>query len=239
MTSEPGAPAPVDPVIDPSWKAVLRGAFDDPGFLRLRGFLKREKAGPVPVYPPGRELFAAFDRTPFEDVKVVVLGQDPYHGPGQANGLCFSVNPGVRKPPSLNNIFKEIHDDLGLPIPEHGDLGHWADQGVLLLNATLTVRAHQAGSHHGQGWEAFTDAAVRALSEQRRNLVFLLWGSKAKAKAAIVDRTRHHVLTAAHPSPLSAHNGFFGCRHFSKTNATLEKLGLPPIDWSLGPARDT
>lgn len=235
--SSPGASGTsgghIDPNIHESWKPVLRDAFQQPSFIALRQFLKQEVAGRVPVYPPGPKIFSAFDRTPYEDVKVVIIGQDPYHGADQANGLCFSVNPGVRTPPSLQNIFKELHDDLGVTIPQHGDLGAWADQGVLMLNATLTVRAHQAGSHHKKGWEPFTDAVIEALSDHRRNLVFLLWGRKAQDKAAIVNRDHHHVLTAAHPSPFSAYNGFFGCGHFSKTNRILEGLGLPAIDWSV------
>jgi uracil-DNA glycosylase len=178
-------------------------------------------------------IFNAFNHTPFDKVKVVLLGQDPYHGPGQAHGLCFSVQRGVPPPPSLKNMFKELRDDVGFRIPAHGNLEAWADQGVFLLNATLTVRAGEAGSHQGKGWETFTAAAVRRLSEKREGLVFLLWGRFAHQKEALIDTSRHHVLKAAHPSPLSAHNGFFGCRHFSKANALLEKQGLKPIDWQI------
>jgi uracil-DNA glycosylase len=183
------------------------------------------------VYPPGLQIFAAFDRTPYDKVKVVILGQDPYHGPGQANGLCFSVNDGVPYPPSLLNIFKEVQSDTGAPIPTSGDLGRWADQGVLLLNATLTVAAHQAGSHQGHGWEQFTDAVIRTLAEQREHLVFILWGSYAIKKGAYINRMRHLVLTSPHPSPLSAHRGFFGNHHFSQANAYLIQHGLTPITW--------
>jgi uracil-DNA glycosylase len=183
------------------------------------------------VYPPGRLIFNAFDLCPFDKVKVVIIGQDPYHGPGQAHGLCFSVNEGVPFPPSLRNIFKEIQDDLGTPIPTSGDLTRWAQQGVLLLNATLTVRAGQAGSHQRQGWEEFTDAAIRALATEREHLVFILWGAYAQKKGAFIDRSRHLVLASAHPSPLSAYNGFFGNRHFSRTNAYLVEHGEEPIQW--------
>ncbi len=185
------------------------------------------------VFPPGSKIFAAFDQTPFDRVKVVLLGQDPYHGPGQAHGLCFSVNKGIRQPPSLVNIFKEIHADLGLPIPSHGNLESWARQGVLLLNATLTVRARQAGSHQNRGWETFTNAAIRALSDRREGLIFLLWGSYAQAKTDLIDSGKHHILKAPHPSPFSASRGFFGCRHFSKTNELLRQQGKEPIDWRL------
>ena len=183
------------------------------------------------VYPPAARIFAAFDACPVDEVKVVILGQDPYHGPGQANGLCFSVAPGVQMPPSLVNIFKEVHDDTGAPIPADGDLTRWARQGVLLLNATLTVRAHQAGSHQGMGWELFTDAVIRELATSRSGLVFMLWGSYAIRKGALIDRTRHLVLTSPHPSPLSAYRGFFGNRHFSQANAWLQSHGKTPIQW--------
>lgn len=180
---------------------------------------------------PGSLIFAAFDSCPFDKVKVVILGQDPYHGPGQANGLCFSVNPGVIFPPSLRNIFKEIHDDTGAPIPENGDLSRWARQGVFLLNATLTVEAHQAGSHQGKGWETFTDHVIATLSAKREHLVFILWGSYAKSKASLIDQSKHLVLTSVHPSPLSAHHGFFGNHHFSSANAYLQAHGIEPINW--------
>ncbi len=217
--------------MEASWKQVLAEEFVKPYFAHLVAFVKKEYATQT-VFPPGRQIFAAFDRTPFDKVRVVILGQDPYHGPGQANGLCFSVNPGVPFPPSLLNIFKEIESDLGKPIPKNGDLGRWADQGVLLLNATLTVRAHQAGSHQKQGWEEFTDAAIAALAQKRENLVFMLWGSYAQKKTEIIrDQTRHCILQAPHPSPLSAKRGFFGCKHFSRANSYLVSKGFSPIDW--------
>jgi len=222
----------VSPLIEESWKEALAGEFGAPYFQALKAFLVEEKKK-FTVFPPGSMIFAAFNHTPFHKVKVVMLGQDPYHGPGQAHGLCFSVNSGVAKPPSLINIFKEIETDLGIAPPAHGNLEKWADQGVLLLNATLTVRAHQAGSHQNKGWERFTDAAIRALSEKRSGLVFLLWGNYAGAKQALIDTTQHHVLKAPHPSPLSASRGFFGCRHFSKTNELLTAQGIAPIDWRL------
>lgn len=218
--------------IDPSWYAVLRSQFDAPYFAQLSAFVHDEWQRYC-CYPRGSEIFAAFDHTPFEQVRVVILGQDPYHEPQQAHGLCFSVREGTAVPPSLVNIIKEINDDLGTQIPlTHGDLSGWAEQGVLLLNATLTVRAHQAGSHQGKGWETFTDAAIQALSTQRQGIVFMLWGSFAIRKAALIDRSRHHILTAPHPSPLSAYRGFFGCRHFSQCNQLLQQQGQPPIDWT-------
>ena len=218
--------------IDPSWYAVLKPQFEAPYFAQLKEFLVAERQQ-CTCYPPGSKIFNAFDSTPFDRVRVVVLGQDPYHEPGQAMGLCFSVPQGIAVPPSLVNIIKEINDDLGTSIPTTcGDLTGWAEQGVLLLNATLTVRAHQAGSHQHHGWEQFTDAAIQALSQRRSGLVFLLWGSYAIAKRKLIDSQRHHVLTAPHPSPLSAYRGFFGCRHFSQANALLVQQGLPPIDWT-------
>ena len=218
--------------IDPSWYAVLQPQFEAPYFAELKQFLVAERAQHT-CYPPGSKIFNAFDSTPFDKVKVVILGQDPYHEPGQAMGLCFSVPQGIQVPPSLVNIIKEINDDLGTQIPVTcGDLSGWAAQGVLLLNATLTVRAHQAGSHQRHGWETFTDAAIQALSQQRTGLVFLLWGSYAIAKRALIDQSRHLALTAPHPSPLSAYRGFFGCRHFSQANAYLQSQGLQPIDWT-------
>lgn len=222
----------IRPVIEESWRDTLQAEFSAPYFMELKNFLRQEKQLHT-VYPPGSKIFAAFDHTPFHNVKVVILGQDPYHGVGQAHGLCFSVNHGVQKPPSLVNIFKELKEDLGIPIASHGNLESWAKQGVLLLNATLTVRAHQAGSHQNKGWERFTDAAIKALSEQRKGIVFLLWGSYAQAKAEIIDSTKHHILKAPHPSPLSASRGFFGCRHFSVTNRILMNNGEQAIDWSL------
>lgn len=218
--------------IDPSWLSVLQPQFDAPYFAQLKSFLVAERAQ-YTCYPQGGNIFRAFDSTPFDKVKVVILGQDPYHEPGQAQGLCFSVPNGIAVPPSLVNIIKEINSDMGLNIPTtHGDLCGWAEQGVLLLNATLTVRAHQAGSHQRKGWETFTDAAIHALSEKRSGIVFLLWGSYAIQKSALIDRSRHHVLTAPHPSPLSAYRGFFGCKHFSQCNQLLQQQGQEPIDWS-------
>lgn len=222
----------INPKIDPSWLEVLRPQFEAPYFAQLKDFLVAERQQYV-CYPKGWDIFAAFDRTPFDKVKVVILGQDPYHEPGQAHGLCFSVPAGVAVPPSLVNIIKEINSDLGTQIPlTSGNLTGWAEQGVLLLNATLTVRAHQAGSHQHRGWELFTDAAIQALAQRRTGIVFMLWGSFAISKAQYIDRTRHYVLTAPHPSPLSAYRGFFGCRHFSQCNAILQQQGLAPIDWT-------
>ena len=221
----------VSPRIEASWLEVLRPQFEAPYFAQLKEFLIAERQQYV-CYPKGSDIFAAFDRTPCDKVKVVILGQDPYHEPEQAHGLCFSVRQGVAVPPSLVNIIKEINSDLGTQIPlTCGDLSHWADQGVLLLNATLTVRAHQAGSHQHHGWEQFTDAAIQALNQYRQGIVFLLWGSFAISKAQFIDRTKHYVLTAPHPSPLSAYRGFFGCRHFSQCNAILMKEGKEPIRW--------
>lgn len=216
--------------IEDSWKQYLQPEFDKPYFELLTDFVRTEYRQGT-VYPPGNLIFNAFNLCPFDQVKVVIIGQDPYHGPGQAHGLCFSVNDGVRFPPSLLNIFKEIHDDIGTEPPLSGNLTRWAKQGVLLLNATLTVRAHQAGSHQRRGWEEFTDAAIRILAERREHLVFLLWGAYAQKKGAFIDRNKHLVLTSAHPSPLSAYNGFFGNKHFSRTNAYLQAQGLEPIVW--------
>ena len=226
----------MDVQIKESWKQILSAEFEKDYFRQLTDFVRNEYRSTT-VYPPGKLIFNAFNLCPFEQVKVVIIGQDPYHGPGQAHGLCFSVNDNVPFPPSLRNIFKEIQDDLGKPIPESGNLTRWAKQGVLLLNATLmlnatlTVRAHQAGSHQRQGWEEFTDAAIRALAEQREHLVFILWGAYAQKKGAFIDRSRHLVLTSVHPSPLSAHNGFFGNRHFSRANEYLQQHGQTPIEW--------
>lgn len=223
----------ITPKIDPSWLAVLKPQFDAPYFAQLKAFLIAERQQ-FECYPKGSDIFAAFDHTPFDKVKVVILGQDPYHEPGQAHGLCFSVPNGTAVPPSLVNIIREINTDLGLNIPTHtGNLTRWADQGVLLLNATLTVRAHQAGSHQHHGWEQFTDATIQALSAQRQHLVFLLWGRYAISKAQLIDHSKHCVLTAPHPSPLSVYRGFFGCRHFSQCNQYLANHGIAPIDWSL------
>ena len=222
----------VNPQIHDSWKEVLMDQFNAPYFLQLKEFLLEEKKKQV-VFPPGHLIFHAFDQTPFEQVKVIILGQDPYHGAGQAHGLCFSVPQPVKPPPSLVNIFKEIEADLGIPPSSNGNLEHWARQGVLLLNATLTVRANEAGSHQHRGWETFTDHVIKMLSERRNNLVFLLWGNYARAKKNLVDTGKHFVLEAAHPSPFSAYSGFMGCRHFSKTNELLRSRGLKEIDWSI------
>ncbi|MBP6871360.1 MAG: uracil-DNA glycosylase [Bacteroidales bacterium] len=222
----------VNPRIEESWKLVLQDEFSAPYFHDLTDFLREEKQK-YTVYPPGTQIFSAFNHTPFNRVKVVILGQDPYHGPGQAHGLCFSVPDGVTHPPSLANIFKEIRNDLGFPVPASGNLTRWAEQGVLLINAILTVRADTPTSHQNKGWELFTDAVIRNLSEKRKNLVFLLWGNYAQAKEKLIDDSRHFILKAAHPSPLSASRGFFGCRHFSETNKILSDLGLKEIDWRL------
>lgn len=216
--------------IEESWKKHLGAEFDKNYFIQLTDFVKKEYKE-YTVYPPGRLIFNAFNLCPFDKVKVVIIGQDPYHEPGQAQGLCFSVNKGVPYPPSLVNIFKEIHNDLGKPMPQDGDLTRWTNQGVLLLNATLTVRAHLAGSHQNKGWEEFTDAAIKALNEEREHLVFILWGGYARRKGAIIDRSKHLVLESAHPSPLSAYHGFFGNKHFSRTNEYLIAHGETPIDW--------
>ena len=219
--------------LHPEWLNALAPEFEQDYMQQLRAFLlMRSQAGAV-IYPPGRQIFNALDSTPLSKVKVVILGQDPYHGPGQAHGLCFSVQPGVRTPPSLVNIFKEIHDDLGHPVPDHGHLQDWAERGVLLLNAVLTVERGNAGAHQGKGWERFTDAVVGAVNERRDNVAFLLWGSHAQKKGAGIDTNRHLVLKAPHPSPLSAHRGFLGCRHFSRANQWLESRGVEPVDWAL------
>ena len=222
----------VNPIIEASWKDALAEQFAAPYFAQLKQFLVAEKQQFV-VFPPGPQIFNAFNLTPFDKVKVVIIGQDPYHEPGQAHGLCFSVQPGTKFPPSLMNIFQELQSDLGIPMPQNGNLERWAQQGVLLLNATLTVRAHQAGSHQRRGWELFTDAAISKLSQKRSGIVFLLWGSYAQAKIQLIDTSKHFILTAPHPSPLSAYRGFFGCKHFSKTNELLVQSGQTPIDWSL------
>ena len=216
--------------IEESWKRQLQTEFEKDYFVRLTDFVRNEYKA-TQIFPPGRLIFNAFDLCPFDKTKVVIIGQDPYHGLGQAHGLCFSVNDGIPFPPSLKNIFKEIQEDLGIPVPESGDLTRWANQGVLLLNATLTVRAHQAGSHQRKGWEEFTDAAIRALAEQREHLVFILWGAYAQKKGAFIDRNKHLVLASAHPSPLSAYNGFFGNKHFSRANEYLVSHGKEPICW--------
>lgn len=220
------------PDLEPSWLAVLEDSFRTPSMLALRAFLVEEKRRHA-VYPPGKEIFNAFWLTPFDRVRVVILGQDPYHGPGQAHGLCFSVKRGVEPPPSLVNIFQEIQRELGVPPPHHGELTHWAKQGVLLLNTVLTVRAHEAASHAGKGWEPFTDRVISELNQRREGLVFVLWGSKAAAKQPMIDGRRHLVLTSPHPSPLSAHRGFFGNGHFQAIQDHLKARGETPIDWSL------
>lgn len=214
------------------WNPLLRDQFDQPYWTELQAFVAAERATHT-VYPPPEDVFAALHLTPYADTRVVILGQDPYHGPRQAHGLCFSVRPGVRIPPSLANIHKELHDDLGLPIPDHGSLERWARSGVLLLNATLTVRAGQAGSHQKRGWEVFTDHVIEVVAAKPETVVFVLWGSSARRKRALIDTTRHHVIESAHPSPLSAHNGFFGSRPFSRANGALVAAGRAPVDWSL------
>lgn len=220
-------------VLDESWKQVLGEEFEKAYFDELKIFLRNEKQGMAPVFPPGNKIFAALNQTPFNKVKIVILGQDPYHGAGQANGLCFSVNKGVVLPPSLKNIFKEMQQDLGLSIPSHGDLSSWADHGVLLLNSVLTVRANQPASHQNKGWENFTDTIIKTLSQQKTNLVFMLWGAFAKSKKGLIEPHLHLVLEASHPSPFSAHSGFFGCRHFSKANQYLRDANIDPVDWEI------
>ncbi len=222
-----------DILLEPGWKSHLIDEFDKPYMVKLRSFLKQEKTTGKTIYPRGKEIFNALNSTPLDAVRVVILGQDPYHGRGQAHGLCFSVRPGVPAPPSLVNIFKEIHRDLGIPAPEHGYLKSWAEQGVLLLNSVLTVIEGQAASHRDQGWETFTDEVIQVLNQQREGIVFLLWGSYAQKKGRLVDRKRHLVLEAPHPSPLSAHRGFIGCGHFSQTNNYLKARGISEIDWQL------
>jgi uracil-DNA glycosylase len=219
--------------LEATWLKVLGPEFEKPYFQQLKAFLKAERGAGHTIFPPGPLMFNAFNSTPFEQVKVVIIGQDPYHGPGQAHGLSFSVPDGVQPPPSLVNIYKEIHQDLGLPIPKTGNLSPWTQQGVLLLNAMLSVRAHTAASHQNRGWEQFTDAAIHALNAERSGIVFMLWGAYAKKKGAFIDREKHLVLTSSHPSPLSAHTGWYGLHQFSKTNAWLEEKGLAPIDWRL------
>lgn len=220
------------PEIEENWYAFLKNEFEAPYFADIKAFLIQEKRQYI-VYPPSKLIFNAFNLTPFNDVKVVILGQDPYHNVGQAHGLAFSVPDGIQKPPSLQNIFKELNQDLGINIPTNGNLEKWAKEGVLLLNASLTVRAHNAASHAKIGWQRFTDAAIRTLSEQKNNLVFILWGNYAIAKENLIDHNKHLILKTVHPSPLSASRGFFGCRHFSKTNEYLIKNGITPIDWNL------
>jgi uracil-DNA glycosylase len=216
--------------IESSWKNKLQDEFDKKYFLELTSFV-REQYKTKLIYPAGKDIFKAFDECPFDNVRVVIIGQDPYHGAGQANGLCFSVNDGVTQPPSLKNIFKEIESDIGKPAPKSGNLERWAKQGVLLLNATLTVEANTAGSHQKKGWETFTDAVIQKVSDEKEHVVFILWGAYAQKKGQVIDTKKHHVLQSAHPSPFSVHNGFFGNKHFSKTNAYLKSVGKKEIDW--------
>jgi uracil-DNA glycosylase len=223
----------MDVKIEPRWKELLKDEFSKSYFQQIVLHLKTERTQGKTIYPPGPFIFNAFDTTPIDNVKVVILGQDPYHGPGQAHGLCFSVQKGIAPPPSLVNIFKELHDDIGITIPNHGNLTHWAQQGVFLLNASLTVRAGEPMSHAKIGWASFTDTVIKKISEQKEHVVFLLWGKFAQDKKILIDETKHLVLKAAHPSPLSAHNGFMGCKHFSKTNAWLMSKGIDPVDWQL------
>lgn len=218
--------------METSWRPILGEEATKPYFKDLQEYVKKERQEGV-VYPPKQQEFAALHLTPYEEVSVLILGQDPYHGPNQANGLCFSVRPGVPIPPSLQNIYKELRDDLGVKTPNHGDLSHWAKQGVLLLNAVLTVRAGQAASHGGKGWETFTDAVIKAVNDKPERVVFVLWGAYARKKAALIDASRHVIIQSAHPSPLSANNGFFGSRPFSKINTALREAGRPEIDWQL------
>jgi uracil-DNA glycosylase len=222
----------IKPQIDQSWKEILHDEFEKPYFQALKEFLLTEKKLGI-VYPSGQEIFAAFNHTPVDKVKVVILGQDPYHGPGQAHGLCFSVPKGVPPPPSLGNIFKELKSDLGIPVPKHGNLQKWAQQGVLLLNATLTVRANQAGSHQKKGWETFTDRVIELTSQTCNSIVFILWGNYAQQKSSLIDPGKHLILKSVHPSPLSASRGFLGCRHFSQTNTFLIEHNIEPIDWDI------
>ncbi|MEO7523071.1 MAG: uracil-DNA glycosylase [Ferruginibacter sp.] len=224
----------MDVHIHPSWKKILKDEFNKAYFQQLVTFLKTEKVLGKKIYPPGKLIFNAFDQTPFEELRVVILGQDPYHGEGQAHGLSFSVPPGIKPPPSLVNIFKEIHKDLGIEMPpQYGNLLKWARQGVLMLNAALTVRAGEPFSHAKYGWAEFTDEVIKKISEEKTGIIFLLWGKFAQEKQALIDETKHFILKAAHPSPFSADKGFFGCNHFSKTNQLLMQQGLQPIDWKL------
>ena len=225
--------ARVDVQIEESWKQILDEEFQQPYFTGIREFLKKEKQEGKIIYPPGPYIFNAFNLTPFDKLKVVILGQDPYHGAGQAHGLCFSVPDGIPQPPSLQNIFKELHSDLGIPVSKSGNLTKWAQQGVMLLNALLTVRANQPASHHNIGWETFTNAVIQKISEEKNGIVFLLWGKFAQEKQSLINLNKHHVLKAAHPSPYSAGNGFFGCKHFSIANEILKLQGEEPIDWAI------
>ena len=223
----------MDVKIEPGWKALLKEEFSKPYFEQITLHLKTEKAQGKTIYPPGGLIFNAFDTTPIDKVKVVIIGQDPYHGPGQAHGLCFSVQTGVPPPPSLVNIFKELHDDIGITIPKHGNLTHWAQQGVFLLNASLTVRAGEPMSHAKIGWAQFTDTVIKKISDTKEHVVFLLWGKFAQEKKTLIDESKHLILRSVHPSPLSAHAGFFGCKHFSKTNQYLVSKGIDPVDWQV------
>ena len=223
----------MDVKIESSWKELLKPEFNKPYFQQIVLHLKTERLQKKIIYPPGGFIFNAFDKTPIDRVKVVILGQDPYHGPGQAHGLCFSVQMETPPPPSLNNIYKELHNDIGIKIPNHGNLTHWAEQGVFLLNASLTVRAGEPMSHSKIGWAEFTDTVIKKISDEREHVVFLLWGKFAQEKKALIDESKHLILKAAHPSPLSAYSGFFGCRHFSKANAYLISKGIDPVDWKL------
>lgn len=222
----------VNPKIEESWKIILDNEFKTDSFKSLKQFLVEEKNKYV-IYPPGPKIFSAFEYTPFDKVRVVILGQDPYHGPGQAHGLSFSVPDGIKPPPSLINIFKELQTDLNIPISKTGNLEKWAKQGVLLLNATLTVRANSPASHQKHGWEEYTDAVIKKLSDQKKGIVFILWGRYAQAKEVLIDQSKHYILKSPHPSPFSAYNGFFGCKHFSKINKLLTQQGLAEIDWKL------
>ncbi len=226
-------PPSMDVKIEDSWKNALKQEFNKPYFMQITTFLKSEKISNKTIYPPGGLIFNAFNTTPFDKVKIVILGQDPYHGPGQAHGLSFSVQKGIPPPPSLVNIFKELKSDVGMPIPDHGNLTHWAEQGVLLLNASLTVRANEPMSHAKIGWAEFTDAVISKVSAGKEHVVFMLWGKFAQEKQSLIDETKHLVLRAAHPSPFSADKGFFGCKHFSKANTWLMSNGIDPVDWSL------
>lgn len=219
--------------LEPSWKEALRAEFEQPYMQQLREFLRQEYAAGKEIYPPGPLIFNALNSTPLDQVKVVILGQDPYHGPGQAHGLCFSVQPGVPTPPSLVNIYKELQRDLNLPIPAHGYLQSWAEQGVLLLNTTMTVQRGNAASHAKKGWESFTDRIIQLVSERQSNVVFLLWGAHAQSKQKLIDGTKHLVLKSVHPSPLSAYRGFIGCGHFSHANRFLQQHGMKPVEWAL------
>ena len=223
----------MDVKIESSWKELLKPEFNKPYFQQIVLHLKTERLQKKIIYPPGSFIFNAFDKTPIDNVRVVILGQDPYHGPGQAHGLCFSVQNGVSTPPSLINMYKELHEDIGLKIPNHGNLTHWAEQGVFLLNASLTVRAGEPMSHSKIGWAEFTDTVIRKISDEKDHVVFLLWGRFAQEKRVLINESKHLVLKAAHPSPLSAYSGFFGCRHFSKANAYLISKGIDPVDWKL------